>query len=609
MSNPMFKLTVGSIVFERTEGLSISVTRVENGVDTATIILNDYQSKNYPSIVTVGTSVLVEVKDSSEASYTTIFNGIVRFAIPYFSKEGDLIKLKCDGTGYGFLDTVCAQEYGATSRNATLDTIAEILTDGTNGVVPNWVNKILGGTDNSGFGYTTTNVDTITGTIPYMLFPYKPNNKILDDLCDLVTAIKAGNAGCHWIVDTNSDLHVKLINGTQTTWTKYYGDSQANATLEQGIDFQENNFEKLSPEANLVLYYGVLRKPAGEVWTENGSSFWSGTDVTITDETTHKLIGDYSISIRDDVPLSHNFVSAWTPVAENAGWDFTKIGSQKTPPLICFYLQSNTQLSGIAFDHIYLELETDTSNYYYVDLQPKMGAIDASGLSKWIHFSYPIGPYYQSNLKDEELFVWSITGSPSWSNINAIKLYFQAPSGIYQYLYVDDLHFEANMCRVAKNSTSITANKLKTRIITDNIGKDDSLKATDDSGTLAKLAYAELLRLQKTSLIGSFVTPMIKDLLPGQWLHVHSKKTASGTYNIDGDMRASLFTHIIDRTGFKTTYTVTDDLTNAHTRPKYEDLNKILSAVRPEFQDRQATSIKTNNVDIDIPRFEKDYPS
>lgn len=602
MSNPSFKLTLGSTVFERTEGLSISVRRVENGVDTATIVLNDYESKNYPNIVTAGTSVKVEVKDSSDASYTTIFYGVVRFALPFLSKDGDLLKLKCDGAGYGFLDTVCAQEYGANSKNSNLDTILEILSDATNGVVPKWVNSILGSATTSGFAYTTTNVDTITGTIPYMLFPYKPNNKVLDDLCDIISAIKAGNAACHWIVDTNNDLHVKLIDGTQTSWTKYYGNSQANATLSQGIDFEENNFEKLGPEANLIIYYGVLRKPAGEVWTEYGSSFWDGTNAVISDESDIKVVGDRSILIDGSYVVGGEY--AWTPVAKNAGWDFSKIGSMKNPPLISLYIYEYDP-SSIAFDYLKLRLDTTyDTDFFYFDLHPKI--VDAN---KWVHFSYPIGPYYQSNLKAEDLFVWSQTGSPSWSNINSISFHFRAPLGAYNNFYVDDLHFEANMCRVAKNSTSISANKLKTHIITDNMGKDDSLQASDDSGTLAKLAYAELLRLQKTSLIGSFTTPMIKDILPGQWLHIHCKKNASGTYNIDTDMRITQLTHTIDINGFKTLFTVSDDLTNAHARPKYEDLNKVLSAIRPEFQDRQATSLKASNVDIDIPRFEKDYPS
>jgi len=52
---------------------------------------------------------------------------------------------------------------------------------------------------------------------------------------------------------------------------------------------------------------------------------------------------------------------------------------------------------------------------------------------------------------------------------------------------------------------------------------------------------------------------------------------------------------------------VTDDVKNAHTRASWTDYHKLKEAERPEFQDRQATSIKMREIDITIPKLIKTY--
>ena len=181
-------------------------------------------------------------------------------------------------------------------------------------------------------------------------------------------------------------------------------------------------------------------------------------------------------------------------------------------------------------------------------------------------------------------------------------------------LHIDGMHFgDANVCRVAWNSTSVTNSKLKTKLITDNTGKDDTLLSgvlgTTDTGLMARMAYAELLRCQTTSLVGWVKTFMISDLLPGQIFKIYAKKTSGGTYNInDTEMRVTKLIQEGSVVGCISTIYLTDDLSNSHPRTLYEDWNKVVNAAaRPEFQDRQASSMKAGQIDIRVPRLVEDY--
>jgi hypothetical protein len=78
---------------------------------------------------------------------------------------------------------------------------------------------------------------------------------------------------------------------------------------------------------------------------------------------------------------------------------------------------------------------------------------------------------------------------------------------------------------------------MKIKVITDNIAKDDSLVASDDTGVMARMAYAELLRAQTTPMTGTFTTPIAPDALAGQLIHVHAKKKSDGTFAIDKNFK------------------------------------------------------------------------
>jgi hypothetical protein len=603
LTRPQVKVTLGATEYENEKCINFRVQRLECGFDAATLQLNDYLSSLYPSVVTTGTAVQIDVKDGSEGAYPTnpMFKGVVRFPALPLNQSGETLLLKCDGAGYGFGDTVCGQEYGAESRNPGNDTLSEILTGANHGVITKWVNKIMESATESGFSYTTSIDANLTDTINYIYFPYKTNNKVVDDLCDLLTAIRtaASDRGPHWIVTTDDVFRMKEIYSDDANWHKYYNAAAAgdDAKLYQGLDFLEYQLEPIGPEANYILYYGQWRRPSnGDFWTENQSALWGiGGNQTKGDDAVTYQVGDYSLYTTTTVnPVGP--ISLYYPSGQDAAWDLSSFTEFNTP-----YLNFYCYKEAGFVNTIGVRLATNAANYYYTELSMPND-------ESWYHFSLPVGPYFRSQEVTLE-HLWTANGAPDWGDMDYLEFY-AVDAQVNTKLIVDGVHFgDAAVCRVAYNSTKIASDKLKTKLITDDIGKDDSLKAADDSGLIAQMAYAELLRCQTSGLVGWVKTLMIKDLLPGQIFKIYAKKTSGGTYNINGtEMRVLKIIQEGSEAGFTSTIYLTDDLSNSHPRPLYEDWNKVVSAaVRPEFQDRQASSMKAGTVDVRVARLAVDY--
>jgi hypothetical protein len=660
MQFPQLQVTVGSTTYLSRDNVNVEVIRHENGFDTATIVMTDTQCSTYPGTATVGTAVQIDVKDIYEASYTTIFKGIVRFPVLPIG-ENETVILKCLGAGYGLGDCVVAQEYGTQSKLPTIDTLSEILTDASNGIIPKWVNHYFETTVDTGFNYDTTYVDAIAGAINYLIFPYKPASKCLDDICDLVTALKAGGAGPHWIVDTADNLRVKLIGDSQVGWPKYYGGSQAEATVVQDIDLVEFNFEPIGPEANCVVYYGAWRRPSGgDAWTNLNAGGWtnlSGGTTTIVDYTrSSDLLAANANSGQPNVTVTNpgsffvlepvyisdsanagaerhyisNIVGAVVTLDSNLEVNYTTANGAMLTKDGAKVGTSSIQLGATPTDGLidarfdlpiignftsFTDFNTPNFNLFIysvgsvstieVLLNAANGYFSYTVTPKdhdWVRISLPVGPF-----KMKETETWTLNGHPDWSSITSIEV-SQVTPGASCYLFLDGMYFgDAVVCRVARSAfASITSEHLKVKVFTDDQGKDDSLLASDDSGLMAQMAYSEWLQNQGSYMPGTITTPMIKGLLPGEQLHIHAKKTPTGSFTFDKDMRVTKLVHRI--TGTATTeIELTDDLTNTHARKRFEDANRTYAAIRPEFQDRQATSQKVGDLDIRIPRLEHEY--
>jgi hypothetical protein len=581
---PIIKLTLGASTYESENLKSAKIVDVENGFSNATIVLDDVSL--FPATVTNDTVITLNVKeDGGSYPANPLFAGIVRFPVIDVS-DNQSLTLSCLGLGFGLGRMTVANEYGTESSNPTLNTCTEIATD----IITNHVNKIFGGAS-SGYSYDTTAIASITDSIPYFSWSYKPAMFALNDLQDVVTAYHAGTAGPHWIVTTDNKFHMKLIDGTQTGWTKYYGDSSANATLVYGDDYTHTNFEALGPEANYILYYGAWRRPSnGDFWTENTAlTLWGNTSGLLANGSYRHIVGAYSVLAYTQANPTGP-IQIFTPNTQAAGWDFSCFTDFNTPNLNFYVYYDLTTTTTLR-----IRLYTDNSNYFTYTITPPNQA--------WQHYSIPVGPYF--NVQGKDAPTWIRSSNPNWNNINWIEFYVANAemstanppnfAGDRYYFCIDGLHFgDAAICRVAQKTGATILNQT---LITDNIGKDDSLNASDSTGLMAKLAEAEYLRQQTSSYSGTAQIGLLPDALPGQWFQLTG-----------ADYRAPKIQHDITNEGeCSTTLTLTNDVINSTARLRYEDLNKVYASIRPEWQDRQASNIKAGSVDYRIARIVKLY--
>lgn len=600
------------------------ITRLENGFDTATLWVNDREdsigSKNWLNKVGADEPIIIKIKDLTDPAWETPFSGIIRFIDLPFAKEGELLKLKCDGAGYGFEETGCGEEYGSESHNSTLDTLKEIITDATHGIVPKWVNCILGSAVSSGFNYSMTHsvandlIENIAGVVKYLYFPYKPSGKALNDLCDLIQAIKGANPGPHWITTVNNKLIVTTIGSHHSEaedegWTTYYGGSQKKATLTQGIDFKNFNFQQLSKEANYILYHGRVIKPLDlDKWTENNAANWTGTVyATISNDASGKVGAAIKITSTGTGGVLRN-VTGHYPSTRDLGLNITNMGGKYDVPIFHCWAKCDSAVrtnNRSVFWEFLTTFSPGATYYLGSQAQNVFAAADT-----WQEFTFPIGPYWDQAIRDVPSWFNGISsiGAADWANINAIGMWLMTDAD-NEDIWIDNMYLSGSVMRGARETTIDADNKLRLKLITDAIAKDDTLKAADDSGTIARLAYAELLRSQTTPLVGYVTTPCLKDLLPGQLLYIRAKQKSDGSFNIEKNMRVTKLVHSfsVSQEGIITKIWLTDDVKNSIARPGYDDLNRVLSDIRPEFQDRQASSIKARQIDVTQPILEKSY--
>jgi hypothetical protein len=612
---PKVRVTFGSTV---TDGLiGGKVELVENNYWTAQLNFRNSPAI-YPSIVDVNTEVLVEVQDGAVGgAWTTLFVGTVLFPDFSFSSGTTQVGLQCVGLGYALNAMNVAEEYGTQSRNPNRETISEILTNNSEGIIPQWVELYRKTANDSGYLIDTSNVNSVdlTEIFSFISFPWKPANKCLDDICDLHTAIAAtsSKAGAHWIVDHDAKLRVKRIGISQVGWTKYYGDSQANATLVNGEDFFDGDFQPVGKEANVILYNGTWRKPSnGDAWTEYATdgtaqaayynSWPAHLTISHVDASGDYIVGQRAVQYTNDTVggVTINYPNSLT-----AGWNLNGFSEFNTPSFQ-FYLQISSPLHNLGAGAVpYIKMCTAATDYFYCNL----GLNFIPEVDKFFHFSYPIGPYGNLAAKamgKDSTFTWTKVNNGDWANINYYEIYL--PMNAAAHAIIDGAHFgDASIIRIARQcfptgdsavgTLGTTTNPIRFKVITDNIGKDDTLTAgtpgTTDMGLMAQLAKAELLRASKETVNGRFTTPLIADVLPGQYFYIGK------------DWRITKVTHNLAT--MQSTFEVTDDVTNSHTRMRYEDINKQYAAIRPEYQDRQASSLKSGSMDIRILPLEEAY--
>jgi len=209
-----------------------------------------------------------------------------------------------------------------------------------------------------------------------------------------------------------------------------------------------------------------------------------------------------------------------------------------------------------------------------------------------------VGPYAGLTLRN----------AGDWTDVDWIGFRFYNAAAVITQMNIDGLHFSGYVARVARQVGAYNANDpCLMKVVTDDYAKDDIVADGNKTGAISKMAAAEYYRAVSSPVVGGFTTGMVKDLWPGQKIHCHAHKQAAGTFRVDSDFRVTSFDHILGVDGFTTTWYVTSDVANAHTRPAYASVNAYLASIRPETQNMQAASMKMREIDITQPLLVNTY--
>lgn len=593
------QMKIESGATEITDGITANIIWPENAVALAKIAAWNIDATNFIANLDTFDNLKIYFR-YGVAAWTKYFDGIIEDANPILKQNNDqTVVCTAYGKGRALRNTHCNTSYGKESENPTIDTPGEIWTD----LVDNYVEKSFGG---AATGYTL-GLAPNNGTLPtinHLFNPYRPCIDVLNETLLLIQAHRAGLTGHHWIVGTDGTLRVKRMGSDILGWFQWWNTNRAGSTLVEGTHFIDYSFSKRVRSkdfANKIILATDLRKPGYDYWTENQSALWGTTDANLTDSATC-IVGSKSLLIEP----SHaaNPAYAVYPSAKNAAWDFTKIGSQNSPPTLNFYIRRNKASAGNNdVVTLYTAGVDGAGDYFrlYSGFNTHVGVND-----KFVFLSLPIGLYHDAH-QETQGRRWIATNgiaAADWANINWIEFRMEGGDQT-QDLFIDDLHFTGKIIREAYNSTNITANDEHQKIVRMNSSVEDSMKQTDDSGMAARLAYAELLRAQTTPRVGTVKLYGIVDILPGQWVHIHAEKT-NGTYRINDDFRVKqVQQQFLGFHEFYTTLSLTDDLLNTFAKGPAELVSGYYKTV---FTDPEAQSLKTTGVDPLVPRLTIDYP-
>jgi hypothetical protein len=603
----------------------IDVWRVENGVDYAQILLADTNFNLYDSVLSYGQDIAIYLNyESVESPLTNAslrFYGFIEDIIPNLSQSGEFTAIKLRHYGRCLLDMICKQEYGSESSNPTLNTIALILQNNTNGVIDRWINKLpnTAGTT-SGYNLNDTYIEDIAGAIRYIYSPLDPSKNVVDSAIDVVQAIKGSSAGPHYIIKTEGNTNYFLlatvgnhtnIPNVASKWPTWWNVDQGNSTIIVNQDMAIQDFIKQRQEANYIIYHGAFRKPiSGDVWTELTSGSWgitAGPAFTLSDDPVFFKVGLNSLKANSPAFVGTHYIYYPDTAVQSWSYNTTLWSGKFIPATLNFYCAYSA--TG-APTNMRVQMRTGNvpgADFYYVDLYPTYLPLS----NTWFFVSLPIGGF-DDNPQTYESFNnfggWIQVGSPDWADIDCVEFSFSS-AAVNTNLYWDGLYLGGYVTRGAKKSGE---SYYKIKVIRDDFAKDDVLKSgtpgTTDVGTLAQLAKAELYRAASSPITGIIRIPAQPSILAGQLAHIHGCKRSNGTFSVDKNMRITEHHLIWGEQGFFSELTLTDDVTNGIPMPSISDsYNNMLRFVNPDSQNTNISTVKLRKIDITHSILEESY--
>lgn len=597
---------------------SIDVILVENAMAQTIISTVNRDDEVFQDRADIGDNLKVELRYLDEGtSWRQPFGGWIFDLAPTLTMTGEMMTLTARDYGLGLAAMLVGEQYGTESENTTLNTISEVLTDASKGIIPKWCQKVLNTATDSGYSFNTTKVAAISSDFRYLYWAYKPALNCINDMIDLISAANAPNAGVHWIVvpsGTTAYLCLATVgaheNPPADVWPTWFNTDQAGSTIEVKKDMIVTRFTKQRSDANYVLYHGEFRKPVdGDKWTEQTpmSSYWFGSNCTIGSDSgvDYVKVGSNSLRAQPDESVT----GLWRyPYNGDATWNLSAIGGKLNIPSLNFYMKIDSNIEAPINIRC---VSSGVNNYYQYNLEQNLSDQNGSLISgEFFHINIPIGPYAKQAKTAERL--WTLTGSPNWNAIIYIIFRAKSKTGQVGRVNVDGLHFAGWILRGARDDTKIGTQKARVKLIMDDVAKDDSTSATDDAYVMAQLSKAELYRSISAPIIGEISIPGIPGslkIMPGQLAHIHHGKKSSGSFSIDKDMRILQVRHRFEQSphGLRTYLTLTDDVKNSRALMPNIGYNLLVKAANPEFLNRETASRKTREIDLSQTILSKNY--
>ncbi len=534
-------------------------------------------------------------------SLNKVFGGTIETITPKLSTGGDTLELHGRGWAYILLRRLIAQEYGSESDNNSITTAQSAVTD-----IINIVNG--SGMQAGGYQLTTTYIQNFSPGLTYILFKNDVAFNAVKQLADIITTNNdptgTTTTPVEFWVDPAENVHMAPLGN----WGSDPNPSTYPSALNVGRDQIVNDFAKdIVDLKNQVHYFSATTKPPNrDAWTEIDSiTNWT---VAATGGTGGTFTTSYDNSANNFKVNSQSVKGNWTGMTSGTSGiyltynpspalalDVTTLGGKITPPRLRFYVKTDVPSTSFPYA-LQIHMMTDASNYFQSNYWPLSVniATGAGGITStdWQLFEMQVGPYGDFPQGFQ-------TGSPSWNNINRIRVKFlYSNSYTAGNVWVDGFYLVGQTHWIAKDSTRINQYGIaETHLVNNRVR---------ETRTQQLLAKAELYRLHNPVMKGSIQVPGISDALPGQKYTI----TAPSANLSAAALRAIEVRHTFSTSGgFTTELDLTDDLTNYTTIEPTKLSNMLLDYHTPAKKRKEEQDVFMGDPDPTTTATVVDYPS
>lgn len=309
VTKPLIKVVVEHGVSEyilTQKYASGNITLRENGINDASISFSDKANSLFLGQVTNDDIIRVylnykHVTPALGASDLR-FHGFVEDPTIHFSKNGRFLGVASRAYSRCFADLLVNSQYGLDSLNPDISLVSEAIVSLTKGIIPKYINELMGLGDASGYD-VDFDVEETTNDFRMAFLAFATGKISIDKLLDIEQALRgAANAGLHWIVKpsesggvvTNEFLMTTIAGhtlpeGIEDKWAKYWSPAtegktaQENSTITVEDDMIVQEIKRQRIRANMIVYSGQLLKPISGDFAENNSADWAASNAVVSD--------------------------------------------------------------------------------------------------------------------------------------------------------------------------------------------------------------------------------------------------------------------------------------------------------------------------------------